>query len=158
MTAAHGRLTWAVFKDSVFRTAQTASMVMILLVASTFLGSVFSALGTPTFIAKTLVAWNIPPTFLILAILVAVLHPRLAARVGADRRHHRADLPADPAGDEGGHGLVQHPARGDAADLLAVAAGGAVGLLPEGHHAAGGTSRTSTRGCCRSWRCSGSRC
>ncbi len=70
VTAAHGKLTWAVFKDSTFRTAQTASMVMILLMASNFLGSVFSALGTPTFIAETLVAWNIPPTILILTILV----------------------------------------------------------------------------------------
>ncbi|HKO67316.1 MAG TPA: TRAP transporter large permease subunit [Burkholderiaceae bacterium] len=70
VTAAHGKLTWAVFKDSVYRTVQTSSMVMILLVASTFMGSVFSALGTPTFIAHTLVEWNIPPTFLILAILV----------------------------------------------------------------------------------------
>lgn len=69
VTAAHGKLTWAVFKDSVFRTAQTASMVMILLVASNFLGSVFSALGTPTFLAKALVAWGIPPDALILAIL-----------------------------------------------------------------------------------------
>lgn len=70
VTAAHSRLTWAVFKDSVFRTAQTSSMVMILLVASTFMGSVFSALGTPAFIAQTLLEWNIPPTFLVLAILV----------------------------------------------------------------------------------------
>ncbi len=68
--AAHRRLTWAVFKDSVFRTAQTSSMVMILLVASTFLGSVFSALGTPTYIANAMVGWNISPEMLILAILV----------------------------------------------------------------------------------------
>ena len=70
VTAAHRRLSWAVFKDSVFRTVQTSSMVMILLAASTFMGAVFSALGTPTFIAHTLVEWNIPSTFLILAILV----------------------------------------------------------------------------------------
>jgi tripartite ATP-independent transporter DctM subunit len=70
VTAAHGRLTWAVFKDSVFRTVQTSSMVMILLAASTFMGAVFSALGTPTYIANTLVAWDISPTFLVLAILV----------------------------------------------------------------------------------------
>ncbi len=70
VTAAHGRLTWAVFKNSVFRTAQTASMVMILLVASSFLGGVFSALGTPTFIAKALVAWGIPPDALIISVLV----------------------------------------------------------------------------------------
>jgi tripartite ATP-independent transporter DctM subunit len=70
VTALHGKLSWAVFKDSTFRTAQTASMVMILLMASTFLGSVFSALGTPMYIADQLVAWNVPPTALILAILL----------------------------------------------------------------------------------------
>ena len=42
---------------------------MILLMASTFLGSVFSALGTPTFIANAMVGWGIPPDLLILAIL-----------------------------------------------------------------------------------------
>jgi len=45
-------------------------MVMVLLVASTFMGAVFSALGTPTFIAKTMLAWEIPQGFLIIAILV----------------------------------------------------------------------------------------
>jgi tripartite ATP-independent transporter DctM subunit len=70
VSAAHRKLSWPMFKDSVFRTAQTTSMVMILLMASTFLGSVFSALGTPAFIANSLVAWNVPPELLILAILV----------------------------------------------------------------------------------------
>jgi tripartite ATP-independent transporter DctM subunit len=69
VSAAHRKLDWPIFKDAVFRTAQTTSMVMILLAASTFMGSVFSALGTPAFIAKTLLAWDIPPTFLILSIL-----------------------------------------------------------------------------------------
>jgi tripartite ATP-independent transporter DctM subunit len=70
VTAFHRRLSWNVVKDATFRTVQTSSMVMILLVASTFMGSVFSALGTPAFIANTLIAWNIPSDFLILAILV----------------------------------------------------------------------------------------
>jgi tripartite ATP-independent transporter DctM subunit len=69
VTAAHGRLDWKTLKDATFRTVQTSSMVMILLAASTFLGAVFSALGTPAFIAQTLLDWNISPTFLILAIL-----------------------------------------------------------------------------------------
>ncbi len=69
VTAAHGRLTWAVFKDAVFRTAYTASMVMVLLLASNIMGAVFSALGTPEFIAQTLISWDISPTFMILAIL-----------------------------------------------------------------------------------------
>ena len=34
VTAAHGRLSWAVLKDATFRTVQTSSMVMVLLVAS----------------------------------------------------------------------------------------------------------------------------
>ena len=70
VTAVHGRLTWPILKDATFRTVQTSSMVMILLVASTFMGSVFSSLGTPAYIANTLIAWNIPSDFLILAILV----------------------------------------------------------------------------------------
>jgi tripartite ATP-independent transporter DctM subunit len=70
VSLAHRKLSWPLFKESVFRTAQTTSMVMILLMASTFLGSVFSALGTPAYIANTLLAWNVPPELLILAILV----------------------------------------------------------------------------------------
>jgi tripartite ATP-independent transporter DctM subunit len=70
VTAAHGKLSWAVFKDSTYRTAQTASMVMILLMASNFLGSVFSALGTPAYIANALVGLNVPGDALILTILV----------------------------------------------------------------------------------------
>jgi len=70
VTAAHGRLTWPIFKDAVYRTAITTSMVMVLLAASTFLGSVFSALGTPAFIAKAMVEWQISPTMVILSILV----------------------------------------------------------------------------------------
>jgi tripartite ATP-independent transporter DctM subunit len=69
VTAAHGKLSWAMLKDSAYRTVQTASMVMILLVASTFMGAVFSSLGTPAYIAQAMIAWNISPTFLILAIL-----------------------------------------------------------------------------------------
>src|SRR5918993_4588796 len=67
VTAAHGKLGWAMLKDATFRTVQTSSMVMILLVASTFMGAVFSALGTPSFIAKAMLAWNIEPGLVIVA-------------------------------------------------------------------------------------------
>jgi tripartite ATP-independent transporter DctM subunit len=70
VTAAHGQLNWPMLKDATFRTVQTSSMVMILLVASTFMGAVFSALGTPTFIAKVMLAWNIHPGLVIIAILI----------------------------------------------------------------------------------------
>jgi TRAP-type mannitol/chloroaromatic compound transport system permease large subunit len=64
-----GKLTFSALKDATYRTAQTTSMVMILLAASTFLGSVFSAFGTPKFLADTILVWNIPPGLLIVSIL-----------------------------------------------------------------------------------------
>jgi tripartite ATP-independent transporter DctM subunit len=70
VTAAHRKLSWPVLKDATFRTAYTSSMVMILLAASTFMGAVFSALGTPEYIANTLLAWNIPAELMIFSILV----------------------------------------------------------------------------------------
>jgi tripartite ATP-independent transporter DctM subunit len=64
-----GNLTFGALKDAAYRTAQTTSMVMILLAASTFLGSVFSAFGTPKYLADTILLWNIPSGLLIVSIL-----------------------------------------------------------------------------------------
>ena len=69
ITALNGQLSFIVLKDAAYRTAQTTAMVMILLAASTFLGSVFSAFGTPKFLADTILEWNIPPGLLIVSIL-----------------------------------------------------------------------------------------
>jgi tripartite ATP-independent transporter DctM subunit len=70
VTAAHGRLSLRILKESAYRTAETTSMVMILLAASTFMGVVFSALGTPRFIAETMLQWNFPPGVFLLGLLV----------------------------------------------------------------------------------------
>lgn len=69
VTIVHRRLTWDILKRSAFRTAETTSMVMILLAASTFMGTVFSSMGTPIFIAKTLLSWNLPPWVFLFGIL-----------------------------------------------------------------------------------------
>jgi TRAP-type mannitol/chloroaromatic compound transport system permease large subunit len=69
VTKLNGKLTFKLVKESVFRTAETTSMVMILLAASTFMGVVFSSLGTPTFIANTLLSWNLPPWIFLAGIL-----------------------------------------------------------------------------------------
>ena len=69
VTKLNGKLTFKLVKESVFRTAETTSMVMILLAASTFMGVVFSSLGTPTFIANTLLSWNLPPWVFLAGIL-----------------------------------------------------------------------------------------
>ncbi len=70
VTKLNGKLTFAVLKEAVFRTAETTSMVMILLAASTFMGVVFSTLGTPTFIAKTLLSWDLPNWVFLMGILI----------------------------------------------------------------------------------------
>ena len=69
VTKLNGKLTFKLVKESVFRTAETTSMVMILLAASTFMGVVFSSLGTPTFIANTLLSWNLPTGVFLAGIL-----------------------------------------------------------------------------------------
>lgn len=70
VSLAHRRLNFSIVKDAVFRTAETTSMVMILLAASNFFGAVFSRFGTPRFIAETLLALDLPPGVLILGILL----------------------------------------------------------------------------------------
>jgi len=69
VTLMHGKLSFKIVKESAFRTAETTSMVMVLLAASTFMGTVFSSMGTPTFIAKTLLSWNLPPWVFLVGIL-----------------------------------------------------------------------------------------
>ncbi|MDD5100639.1 MAG: TRAP transporter large permease subunit [Syntrophales bacterium] len=70
VTAANKRLTFKLIKESAYRTAETTSMVMILLAASTFMGAVFSSMGTPKFIADTLLSLNMPPWVFIVGILI----------------------------------------------------------------------------------------
>ena len=70
VTLLNGKLTFKLVKESVFRTAETTSMVMVLLAASTFMGVVFSSMGTPSFIARSLLSWNLPPWFFLVGILV----------------------------------------------------------------------------------------
>ncbi len=70
ITAINGKLDFKIIKDSAFRTAETTSMVMVLLAASTFMGVVFSALGTPLYIAETLLSWNLPNWVFITGILI----------------------------------------------------------------------------------------
>ena len=69
----------------------------------------------------------------------ADLHPRLAARVGPDRSHHRSH--PDSAAGQDGHqpDLVRHSRGGQPPDRLALAARRPVGLFPEGRGAGVGS-------------------
>jgi len=70
VTLFNGKLNFKILKESTFRTAETTSMVMILLAASTFMGAVFSSMGTPKFIATSLLALNLPPWVFVVGILI----------------------------------------------------------------------------------------
>ena len=72
LVVAFRRLQWGMFKDAVFRTARTSSMILVLLAASNFFGSVFSRLGTPTFIAEWLLTFDLPPTAFLLLVLAFI--------------------------------------------------------------------------------------
>lgn len=69
VAAGHRKLNFSLLKKAVYKTAETTSMVMVLLAASTALGAVFSAFGTPKYIADTLLALNLPHWVFIWGIL-----------------------------------------------------------------------------------------
>jgi TRAP-type mannitol/chloroaromatic compound transport system permease large subunit len=70
VTMFNRKLSFKIVKQSAFRTAETTSMVMILLAASTFMGAVFSSMGTPKFIATSLLALNLPSWVFVVGILI----------------------------------------------------------------------------------------
>ena len=72
LVAAYRRLNWKMFKESVFRTAETTAMILVLIAASNFLGSVFSRLGTPGLIADSLLGLNLAPTAYLVIILAVI--------------------------------------------------------------------------------------
>lgn len=72
LVAAYRRLNWRMFKESVFRTAETAAMILVLIAASNFLGSVFSRLGTPGLIADSLLGLDLAPTAYLVIILAVI--------------------------------------------------------------------------------------
>ena len=70
VTVFNRKLSFKIVKESAFRTVETTSMVMILLAASTFMGAVFSSMGTPKFIASSLLALNLPSWVFVVGILI----------------------------------------------------------------------------------------
>jgi len=72
LTTAYRKLNWAIFKDSVFRTVETAAMIMVLLAGSNFLGAVFSRLGTPALIAGWMLGFHLPTMAYLVLIMVII--------------------------------------------------------------------------------------
>ena len=66
------QLKWDIIKSAVFQTAQTSSMILFLIAASNFFGGVFSRLGTPEFIAESLLAFNLDPIVFLIFLLMII--------------------------------------------------------------------------------------
>jgi tripartite ATP-independent transporter DctM subunit len=72
LALAYRKLTFAQFRKALIDTLVTSSMILLLVVASNFFGAVFSRLGSATFLAEHLLAFDLPPGFMLLAILAVI--------------------------------------------------------------------------------------
>ena len=141
LTAAYRRLTWRNLKDALIKTLEITVLILFLVAASNFFGAVFARLGTPTMITE--VAARVRSESVRDALHHHGTHfpVGMAARMGADRADRRPVPVAAGARRWIRCCLVRDPRRSEPADRLAVAAGGDVGLFPEGRRAAVGAGR-----------------
>ncbi|GGB30383.1 TRAP transporter large permease [Allosediminivita pacifica] len=72
LTIFYGRFTLPRLQTALYQTVIVTSMILFLLLASNMFGAVFNRLGTGPWIANTLVAWDLPPMGVVLALMVVV--------------------------------------------------------------------------------------
>jgi tripartite ATP-independent transporter DctM subunit len=72
LTACYRKLTWGRFRDAVFKTLLTSSMVLFLAVTSNVFGAVFSRLGTATLMTNTLLALPFPPLVMMIILMALI--------------------------------------------------------------------------------------
>jgi len=60
------------FKEALLKTLEITTLIMILVAASNFFGSVFSRLGTPTMITEWMMLLDLPPMVLLLIIMAFI--------------------------------------------------------------------------------------
>jgi tripartite ATP-independent transporter DctM subunit len=78
LTLAYRRLSWVGLKSSVMRTVEISAMILLLVAASNFFGSVFSRLGSAGMLTELLMGLHLPPMvmlFLILALIFVLGWP-----------------------------------------------------------------------------------
>ncbi len=69
LTIANRRFSLPRLRMALFKTLMTSSMILFLLVASNMYGAIFNRLGTGPFIAKSLLALDLPPLAMLFALL-----------------------------------------------------------------------------------------
>jgi len=72
LTLIYRRLTWAKLKIAVYSTLEVSSMILLLVAASNYFGSVFSRLGSANMIAEALLSLPFSPTIMLILILALI--------------------------------------------------------------------------------------
>jgi tripartite ATP-independent transporter DctM subunit len=72
LTAAYGRLRFEVVRRACYQTLQTSSMVLFLAVASNVYGSVFTRLGTGTWLAENILKLPVSPMVMMAMLMVVI--------------------------------------------------------------------------------------
>jgi tripartite ATP-independent transporter DctM subunit len=72
LTLAYRRMTWAGFSRAVYATLETSCMILLLVAASNFFGSVFARLGSASYIAELLLGLDFGATGMLLVILAII--------------------------------------------------------------------------------------
>ena len=65
LSLAYRKFTFQSFKSALLKTLEITTLIMVLVAASNFFGSVFSRLGTPTTITEWMMTLDLPPTVLL---------------------------------------------------------------------------------------------
>lgn len=66
------KITLASLKDSLYRTLEISSMILLLMIGSNFYGAVFSTLGSAQMLTDFFLGLNLPPTLMLMAIMLLV--------------------------------------------------------------------------------------
>jgi len=72
LTLCYGKLTWKGTKDALIKTLEISVLILFLVAASNFFGSVFSKLGTPGMLTEYLLTLEMSP-YMILLIIMALI-------------------------------------------------------------------------------------
>ena len=72
LTLLYRELTWSRFKQAVFKTCTTSSMVLFLAVTSNVFGAVFARLGSATVMTNTLLGLSLPPVVMMIILMALI--------------------------------------------------------------------------------------
>ena len=72
LTFAYRKFSWRGLREACLKTLETSSLVLFLAVASNIYGAVFTRLGTSTMIADAMLSLPLPPSMMLIALLLVI--------------------------------------------------------------------------------------